>query len=457
MRAIPARCPVPLALGPGGVRPSKGTSPPFGDARHKGSAPPALASPPNRHTWCRAVGDGAMRNVRDVGVEALIPWVLAAAILLLGASSCSNDASVGAPTSNPTTAASGEPSPVTSPTPSPASEAKEFGILSEVGGWIAYGNDEGIWAVNPTPGGSPSDQIQLSERPGEPLAWSSDGSKLLINRGDRSYPGPDDLVVLNSDGTETLLVHGGMYDLFSGGSFTPDGSKVIYGVTNWPPEEEWRSAIYVVEADGGSRRLLLAAGPRDYPGGTFRTALFCPTFSPDGTQIAYFDGMGDWGNTLRVMNADGSGVRVVVDQEFGHVNDLAWSPDGSRFAFHAPYGGGIWIVGVDGSGLTEVSQGGAAPRWSPTGRQLAFQSAGGIWVINADGSGLRQVALPGRRDPVWSPDGSRIAYLGGDSLYVADLDGTHVRTLGTLELTESPKPLVAWNPSAARARCTLFN
>jgi Tol biopolymer transport system component len=186
--------------------------------------------------------------------------------------------------------------------------------------------------------------------------------------------------------------------------------------------------------------------------------LFYPTFSPDGAQIAYFDGGGDVDNTLRVINADGGGVRVVIDQEFGHVNDLAWSPDGSRLAFHALYGGGIWIVGVDGSGLTEVSEGGAAPRWSPTGRQLAFQSAGGIWVINADGSGLRQVALPGRRDPVWSPDGSRIAYLGEDSLYVADLDGTHIRTLGTLELTPSPKPAVTWNPSSAiGARCTLFN
>jgi Tol biopolymer transport system component len=339
------------------------------------------------------------------------------------------------------------------PTPTPA----ELGIFADVRGWIAYGNDEGIWAVNPTPGGSPSDRILLSERPGEPLAWSSDGSKLLIFRGNHSFRGPDDLVVLNSDGTETLLVHGGMHDLFSGGSFTPDGSKVIYSVTNWAPNEEWQSAIYVVEAGGGSHKLLLAGGPRNYLDGTFRTALFCPTFSPDGAQIAYFDGMGDWGNTLRVMNADGSGVRVVIDQEFGHVNDLAWSSDDSRLAFHAPYGGGIWTVGVDGSGLTEVSQGGAAPRWSPTGRQLAFQSASGIWVINADGTGHRQITLGGR-DPIWSPDGSRIAYLDEDSMYVADLDGTHVRTLGTLELTPSPKPPVAWNPSGAiSARCTLFD
>ena len=388
----------------------------------------------------------------------MIPWVLTAAILLLGASSCSSDAPVGAPTSNPTTAASGEPSPVTSPTPSPASAAKEFGIFSEVGGWIAYGNDEGIWAVNPTPRGEPAERIQLSERPGEPLAWSSDGSKLLINRGDRSFLGPDDLVVLNSDGTETLLVHGGMYDGLSGGSFTPDGSKVIYGVTNWPPDEEWQSAIYVVEAGGGSRRLLLAGGSHKYPGGTYRTALFCPTFSPDGAQIAYFDGMGDWGNSLRVMNSDGSGVRVLIDDQeemISHTENLAWSPDGSRLAFDALYSGGIWIVGVDGSGLTKVD--GRDVRWSPTGRQLAFRSAGGIWVTNADGSGRRLVAPVGR-NPVWSPDGSRIAYeRSPGTLETVRWNGSDVQTIGDAESgpwTESGP----WNPSAAiGARCTLFN
>jgi Lipoprotein LpqB beta-propeller domain/WD40-like Beta Propeller Repeat len=309
--------------------------------------------------------------------------------------------------------------PAIQPTPKPQ------GIFSEVGGWIAYGNDEGIWAVNPTRPGDPGDRTQLSDSPGEPLAWSSDGSKLLFSRevSDATRNPILDLFVLNADGTETRLTKD--RDRITA-SISPDGSQVVYVAG-------FDGHMYTVDTEGGKPRFLLAGGGLD-----------SPTFSPDGTQIAYFVGAGDWGNTLRVMNADGSGVRVVIDQEFGHVNDLAWSPDGSRLAFHGPYGGGIWTVGVDGSGLTKVSQLGAAPRWSPTGRQLAFESAGGIWVINLDGSGRRQVTLPGRRAPVWSPDGSRIAYLDEDSLYVADLDGTHLRSLGTLELPPSPKPPLVW-------------
>ena len=322
--------------------------------------------------------------------------------------------------------------PADEPTPRPQ------GIFSEVGGWIVYGNDEGIWAVNPMPGSLPTDRIQLSERPGEPVAWSSDGSKLLFIRdvSDATWNPTADLFVLNADGTETRLTK---YRGEITGSISPDGSQVVYTAL-------LDGRMYTVDSEGGEPRFLLASAG---------WGLFYPTFSPDGAQIAYFDGGGDVDNTLRVMNADGSGVRVVIDQEFGHVHDLAWSPDGSRLVFQARGGGGggagvgVWIVGVDGSGLTEVSHAalawGAAPRWSPSGRQLAFESAGGIWVINADGSGLRQVA-PGRRAPMWSPDGSRIAYLDEDSLYVADLDGTHVRSLGTLELTPSPRPPVMWIP-----------
>src|SRR4029450_3985971 len=97
--------------------------------------------------------------------------------------------------------------PADEPTPRPQ------GIFSEVGGWIAYGNEEGIWAVNPMRPGHPEEQIQLSERPGKPLAWSSDGSKLLIERwvranGRHNEPRWNGLFVLNADGSEVRVAFG---------------------------------------------------------------------------------------------------------------------------------------------------------------------------------------------------------------------------------------------------------
>jgi TolB protein len=136
---------------------------------------------------------------------------------------------------------------------------------------------------------------------------------------------------------------------------------------------------------------------------------------------------------------------VLTDATFGHVDDLGWSSDGSRLAFDERYGGGIWIVGSDGSGLTEVVPNGSSPRWSPTGLRLVFRWAERIFVVNADGSGLRQVAPVGR-DPVWSPDGSRIAYeRSPGTLEIVRLNGSPVQAIGVLESgpwTESGP----WNP-----------
>jgi Tol biopolymer transport system component len=281
--------------------------------------------------------------------------------------------------------------PADQPTPKPQ------GIFSEVGGWIAYGNDQGIWAVNPT-GATPADRIELSERPGEPLAWSSDGSKLLIFvPSGFSY----DLLVLNADGTETRLTTPDFCCAPWWASLSPDGAQVVYSDSYG----RYRTAIYAVDSAGGKPRLLRAT--IQSPGGSM---LYAPAFSPDGTQIAYFDGGGDWGHNLWVMNADGSGARKLVDSEpisCRHIHRLVWSPDGSRLAFDCQEAGarhrlgrghGIWVVNADGSGLTDVIPHGANPYWSPNGMRILYQRKN----------------LGARRGP----------------LEIARWDGTHVQTFG---------------------------
>ena len=267
------------------------------------------------------------------------------------------------------------------PTPRPP------GIFAPVGGWITYGDKDGIWAVNPAQRSDPSDQILLSPEQGDPLAWSPDGSKLLVRsqvpRG-KDF-GHEDLYLLDADGAWNRLTDadGGI----SGGSFSPDGTEVVYAVFPYSGHR----GIYVADVEGGAPRLVTKDVA--YP--------YYPTFSPDGSQIAYFDGHGDWGNRIRVMNADGSDVRNVTGPDYGHVDGLAWSPDGSRLAFSLQ-GGGIWIVGVDGSGLTELIPGGVSPAWSPDGARISFQlMQGPLEIVTLDGGDIQEFGY-GASGP-WNP------------------------------------------------------
>jgi hypothetical protein len=316
------------------------------------------------------------------------------------------------------------------PAERPADEPpKPRGIFSEVGGWIVYGDRDGIWAVDPTRPDDPNNRIQLSTERGTPLAWSSDGSKLLIVRPEQDrYLVPRRLFVLNADGTETLLTTSKTYLLGGGwsppdigGSFSPDGSQVVYAKQTGYST----SAIYLVDTEGGKPRVLQTGSRRWFSvnGRRVRALPYNPTFSPDGTQIAYFDGAGVSGegivHQLRVMNADGSGGRVLfASQEALRVYNLAWSPDGERLAFGLDKG--IYVVGADGSGLTLAIPDGAYPYWSPDGTRIAY------------------VAVPGFER---TPDGWAVTSIAGSlgTLEIAALDGTHVLEFGHAK----PGP---WNP-----------
>jgi Tol biopolymer transport system component len=85
-------------------------------------------------------------------------------------------------------------------------------------------------AVDPA---RPERQIRLSRADGDPIGWSSDGTKLLIRRKSpnqvRGGVGETDLFVFDADGTETRLTNAQTF--VTGGSFSPDGSEVVYATT----------------------------------------------------------------------------------------------------------------------------------------------------------------------------------------------------------------------------------
>ncbi|MGH2595091.1 MAG: TolB family protein [Actinomycetota bacterium] len=242
-----------------------------------------------------------------------------------------------------------------------------------------------------------------------PLAWSPDGTRLLLVhwRADGAEGGTSsDLAVFEPDGTWTELTRDGAAGYSA--SWSPDGSSVVYVHAG--------REIVTQDADGsGTPRVLLQAGSR--------SRLGMVAWSPDGSTIAFTE----HGRLWR-MASDGTGARPLlpttplVIETVAVENDLGWSPDGTRLLFSGSLGGGIdriFVVGADGSHLESLT-------------------------------GILPTEMTPAFSPVWSPDGARIYFVRDDgigglgpTLHVMDADGTHVRDL---EVAASKYSFAIWHP-----------
>jgi dipeptidyl aminopeptidase/acylaminoacyl peptidase len=273
------------------------------------------------------------------------------------------------------------PVPADDPTPIPA-PSEDLGVFAPVAGWIVYGNQDGIWGVDPAAPGALETRVQLSERGSIPLGWSSDGTRLLIMRISRGHNDGRrrefHLFVMHADGSETKVTKRPM-GWSTGATISPDGSRVVFATYK---------ALYGVDVAGGRPSVLLEA----------QGEVWAPTFSPDGTQVAYVDGSGDHSHSVWVMDADGGDAHQILANETtmgaGHVYGLAWSPAGDRIALGL--GEATYTFTPDGSDFTQLITDGFLPYWSPDGSQLAYVPIsegehGGIAIANADGSNAREL------------------------------------------------------------------
>src|SRR5207248_3750143 len=132
-----------------------------------------------------------------------------------------------------------------------------------------------------------------------------------------------------------------------------------------------------------------------------------------GQQIAFGRISGCCAAAVVVINADGSGERVLADNGFPG----AWSPDGGQIAFNR--NGDVYVMNVDGSGVTQLTHDGTASptAWSPNGQQIAFISTRDgdeeTYVMNAEGSRVTRptpnTAPDPARRPGWATDATRCA------------------------------------------------
>lgn len=185
---------------------------------------------------------------------------------------------------------------------------------------------------------------------------------------------------------------------------------------------------------------------------TTRRSKASTTETIDIAQFAY-TASDSSGQNIYTINCDGSVINKITNLSTGGyvVSPPTWSPDGQKIAFSSAIDETIYIINLDGTGLTALTRG-AFPSWSPDGQKIAFQNDGGnplaVYVIDIDGANLQKIADTGANGtPDWSFDGKKLVFVNNEDLYTYNFE-----TLQTEQITNAsgwewrPK----WSPVDAR-------
>lgn len=231
-------------------------------------------------------------------------------------------------------------------------------------------------------------------------------------------------------------------------NLAPDGQRVVYTAYH----DRYPQTFLLHLATGRRQRLT--------PDHDFNDRL--PTFSPDGSQIAFFRNLSPTTrNALypHLMDADGGRQRLVSELLVTFA-DAQWSPDGTHLAMqvqHDDYNSKIHVLNVETgrSRLLSPTPGlERLPRWSPDGGQLIFvRSYGGehALVLVDMTAGAERVLL--RRQIIdalaWSPDGGQIALIAlsaPDQMQQVYVFSVAEGTLRPLTAAHRRHKQVAWSP-----------
>jgi Tol biopolymer transport system component len=241
--------------------------------------------------------------------------------------------------------------------------------------------------------------------------------------------------VMSPDGSGRMRLTGGRFGREYGDlapAWSPDGRTLAFVRTVYQRRSGDVSAgIYLIDGAGGRPRRLPVAGqlyePAWAPDG--RRVAFV-RWTPRGERVEIeiavtaLDGSGE-----QVIHRERPAEDDVVI-----VTDVAWSPDGAQLAFTRTtlderryFRPNVYVVGLDGGDARVLASAAAAPAWSPDGGRIAFASTrdrngrecyeqcrykSELYVMDADGSNPVRLTRNRGEDtaPRWSPDGQRIVF-----------------------------------------------
>jgi len=262
-----------------------------------------------------------------------------------------------------------------------------------------------------------------------------------------AYVNNGELKIVDSDGAETRAITTGRGALSP--AWSPTGESVVFTVLG-------NTGTQVQELDvrtGKTRRVS-----------QIRAGLnITPVYQPGGNSILYAQGTGNGTDlVLATLALDSSRPKKITIGRGTDNTSPSYSPDGTQIAFISGRSGSpqVYIMDADGSNvqlLTPYKAGvrsyRASPDWSPDGRAVAYEQQNGnfqIWMVDVRDRVPKQLTNEGENeDPSWAPDGRHIVFTstrsGDKQLWILDTESGRARQLTHARGAR----LAAWSPILA--------
>ncbi|WP_412060709.1 amidohydrolase family protein [Rubrivirga sp. IMCC45206] len=184
-----------------------------------------------------------------------------------------------------------------------------------------------------------------------------------------------------------------------------------------------------------------------------------PAFSPDGRTLVYTTWSDDDLGAVRALDLASGRSRALTTRP-GHYQTPRFSPDGRQVVVQRGGGSGLrgglhtldtglWVMNADGSGARLVTEDGRDPVFSADGSRIVYLTGGGlnkqVKSVDVDGSDCRpdecgertHFTLAYATDVVPSPDGRYVAFVEAFNVYVAPFP----QTGGAVALSKDTKAI----------------